>query len=71
MYKRGVDVLGDKINQIRKSKGLTVEEFAKRLGYSISAVIKIIYKEREPSKRFLKRLKREFPEADLNYFFTI
>ena len=62
--------MGDAINQLRKSEGLSVEEFAKRLRYSISAVVKIIYNEREPSKRFIKRLKKEFPEIDLNYFFT-
>ena len=60
--------MGDRINQIRKSEGLTVEEFAKRLKYSISAVIKIIYNEREPSRRFLKRLKQEFPEAIFTQF---
>ena len=61
--------MGDKINNFRKEKKLTVEDFAKELGYSISAVTKFIYGEREPSKNFFKKIKKRFPDTDMNIFF--
>lgn len=63
--------MGKKINDFRKSKNLTIEEFAKVLGYSISAITKLIYGEREPSKNFFKKLKRKFPDVDINIFFAL
>ena len=61
--------MSEKINQFRKSKNLTIDDFAKKLGYSISAITKLIYGKREPSKNFFKKLKKEFPDTDLNIFF--
>lgn len=61
--------MGEKINELRKSLNLTIEAFAKELKYSVSAVTKIIYNEREPSKNFFRKLKRRFPEIDMNIFF--
>ena len=61
--------MGAKINEFRKGKNLTIEEFAKMLGYSISAITKLIYGEREPSKNFFKKLKKSFPDVDINIFF--
>ena len=63
--------MGTKINEFRKGKKLTIEEFAKMLGYSISAITKLIYGEREPSKNFFKKFKKSFPDADMNIFFDI
>lgn len=61
--------MSEKINQFRKLKNLTVEDFARKLGYSISTITKLIYGDREPSKKFFKKLKKEFPDIDLNIFF--
>ena len=62
--------MNKKINEFRKSKGLTAEAFAKKLGYSSSTIIKVLYGERDPGRRFLEKLKMVFPDADMNYFFT-
>jgi len=61
--------VGIKINEFRKSIGISLEDFAGTLGYSISYVTKIIYGQREPSRSFFKRLKEKYPSIDLNYFF--
>ena len=61
--------MGNKINEFRKEKNMSVESFAKALGYSVSAVAKILYGEREPGKNFFKKLKKKFPETDMNLFF--
>ena len=57
------------VNDFRKEKGLSIDEFAKALGYSISSITKFIYGEREPSKTFFKRVKKAFPDTDINIFF--
>ena len=62
--------MNKKINEFRKSKNLTADEFAKKLGYSSSTIIKVLYGERDPGRRFLEKLKEVFPDADMNYFFT-
>ena len=61
--------MGNKINDFRKSKNLSIENFAKTLGYSMSAITKFIYGDREPGKKFFKQLKRKFPDVDINIFF--
>lgn len=61
--------MNKKINEFRKSKGLTVEEFAKELKYSSSAVIKFVYGERDLSGQFLRRLKSVYPDIDMNWVF--
>lgn len=67
---KGGEIMGEALNQFRKSMGLSVEDFAAELGYSISAVTKFIYGEREPGKNFFKKLKKRYPGVDLNIFFT-
>lgn len=63
--------MGNKINEFRKLKNLTVDAFAKELGYSVSAITKLIYNQREPSKNFFKRLKKKYPDIDINIFFNV
>ena len=60
-----------KINNFRKNKRLSIEELAKRLGYSVSFVKKVVYGEREPSRSFYTKLKKEFPDTDMNIFFEV
>ncbi|MBQ7976592.1 MAG: helix-turn-helix transcriptional regulator [Clostridia bacterium] len=62
--------MGERINEFRKSLGLSVEEFAEKMGYSISAITKFLYGEKEPGKNFFKKLKKIYPEVDLNIFFA-
>lgn len=64
-------MMGEKINNLRKSLGLSVEEFAKEMGYSISAITKFLYDEKEPGKNFFKKLKKKYPNVDLNIFFAV
>ena len=59
-----------KINEFRKKQGLTAEAFTKKIGLSSSAVLKVLYGEREPSRNFLKRMKQAFPDADMNDILT-
>lgn len=61
--------MGNKINEFRKQRNLSVDQFAELMNYSISAITKYIYGEREPGKNFFKKLKQVFPDADINYFF--
>ena len=61
--------MGNKINDFRKARNLSIEAFAGTMGYSISAITKIIYGEREAGKNFFKKLKEQFPDADMNIFF--
>ena len=61
--------MGTKINEFRKVKNISLEDFAETLGYSISYITKILYGQREPGRNFLKKLKKKFPEIDLNSFF--
>ena len=47
----------------------TQEQFAKELGISKTAYEKYERGEREPSKNFLKILKKKNPNLDMNIFF--
>ena len=57
------------IKAFREMIGATKEEFANKLGFSLSYYEKIECGDREPSRQFLKRLKEEYPQFDLNIFF--
>lgn len=59
----------NKINEFRKSKNLTVPEFANKLGYSLSFTAKVIYGEKGLSFNFIRKLKEAYPDADMNMFF--
>lgn len=61
--------IGKKINILRKNLNLSVKQFAKTMGYSNSAMTKIIYGERQPGRKFLEKLKKKYPNVDMNIFF--
>lgn len=56
------------VNTLRKSHGLTVDDFASKLGISVSLARALMYGQRNPSIKVLKAIKREFPEVNLEDF---
>lgn len=53
---------------LRKRKNLSALEMANKLGISESLYRKVECGQRAPSRFFMKRLKKEFPEVDMNIF---
>ncbi len=58
------------IKQFRISLGLTMKEFAKSIKVSISLYEKIELGIRKPSRNFLEKLKKKYPQFDVNVFFN-
>ena len=48
---------------------MTVQEMAERLGVSLSLYCAIEYNQRKPSRNFMERFKKAFPEYNMNIFF--
>jgi len=61
--------MGSKLNDFRKRRNLSIEEFAEILGCSISLLTKILYGEKKPARTFIEKFKKVFPEFDVNIFF--
>ena len=57
------------VKNFREKLGLSMEEFAKSLNMSVSMYEKIEYGYREPSRKFIKKLKEIYPYFDTNIFF--
>jgi transcriptional regulator with XRE-family HTH domain len=57
------------MKKFRNSKGLTTSEMADKLGISKSFYEKIEYDDRQPSRNFMERFKKAFPDFDMNIFF--
>ncbi len=57
------------LKQFRKQKKLTQDEMAKSLGFTKSHYVKIEMGLRNPGYKFLKSLKKEFYEVDVNELF--
>ena len=66
-----MNTMAQKINNIRKQRGLSLGEFSQKIGYSYSMCEKVCYKSRKPGAAFLKRLKEEFPEVDMNDLYSV
>jgi putative transcriptional regulator len=58
------------MKKFRNSKGLTASEMAYKLGISKSLYEKIEYDDRQPSRNFMERFKKAFPDFDMNIFFA-
>lgn len=58
-----------KLQEFRKSKGLSQEEFARQIGYTLSLVAKVEVGVAPASRRFMERVKTTFPDADINALF--
>lgn len=58
------------LRNFRLSLNLTVQEFAKSIGISKSLYEKVECGFRKPSREFTTKLKRKYPQFDVNVFFT-
>jgi transcriptional regulator with XRE-family HTH domain len=59
----------EQLKEFRKSLGLTVSEFANEIKVSKSLYEKVENRFRKPSREFMTKLKRRFPQFDTNIFF--
>lgn len=57
------------IKSFREQLGMSMNEFANKINMSLSMYEKIEYGYREPSKKFIEKLKEAFPYIDTNIFF--
>ena len=53
------------MKKFRNSKGFTASEMADKLGISKSLYEKIEYDDRQPSRNFMERFKKAFPQVPL------
>ena len=60
----------EELKDFRISLGIGIKEFADSIGVSKSLYEKIEYGFREPSRNFITRLKKKYPQFDTNIFFT-
>ena len=58
------------LKSFRNENGYTLDEMAEILGISKSLYEKIEYNDRAPSRNFLTKFKKAFPDVDMNVFFT-
>lgn len=57
------------LKDFRNSLNLTAQEFAKEIGISKSLYDKVETGARKPSREFLTKLKKKYPQFDVNIFF--
>lgn len=58
------------LKDFRNSLNLTAQEFANEVGISKSLYDKLETGARKPSREFLTKLKKKYPQFDVNIFFT-
>lgn len=57
------------LKNFRSSLNLTAQEFADEIGISKSLYDKLEAGARKPSREFLTKLKKKYPQFDVNIFF--
>ena len=57
------------LKDFRAKQGYTREQMAQKLDISLSLYDKVEFDARTPSKNFLDRFKKAFPDFDMNIFF--
>lgn len=57
------------LKDFRTSLGLTIQEFAKTIEVSKSLYEKVECGDRKPSREFTTKLKKKYPQFDVNIFF--
>lgn len=60
----------EEIKQFRTSLNLTAKAFAENINVSKSLLEKIEMGNRKPSREFLEKLKKKYPQFDVNVFFN-
>ena len=58
------------LKEFRNSLGLTRQEFAESIEVSKSLYEKVENGDRKPSREFTTKLKKTYPQFDVNIFFT-
>ena len=58
------------LKKFRISLKLTIQEFANSINVSKSLYEKVESGDRKPSREFTTKLKKEYPQFDVNIFFT-
>lgn len=58
------------LKEFRKSLNLTMKEFADTIEVSNSLYQKVETGDRKPSREFITKLKKKYPQFDTNVFFT-
>lgn len=58
------------LKDFRNSLGLTIQEFASSIKVSKSLYEKVESGARKPSREFTTKLKRKYPQFDVNVFFA-
>lgn len=57
------------LKDFRAERGYSREQMAQKLDISLSLYDKVEFDARTPSKNFLDRFKKAFPDVDMNIFF--
>ena len=57
------------IKEFRLNQGFSRQQMANLMNISLSQYDKVEFNQRPPSRAFLKKFKRAFPEFDMNIFF--
>lgn len=60
----------EQLKVFRNSLKLTIEEFARSIEVSKSLYEKVESGDRKPSRKFTTKLKKKYPQFDVNIFFT-
>ena len=60
----------ENLKKFRISTNLTIQGFANSIGVSKSLYEKVESGNRKPSRKFITKLKRKYPQFDVNILFT-
>lgn len=58
------------LKEFRNSLNLTMREFARTIEVSNSLYEKVETGDRKPSREFIQKIKKKYPQFDTNIFFT-
>lgn len=58
-----------KLKEFRQSKQLSQEAFAREIGFTLSMYSKVESGRVKPSRNFMEKVKKSFPEIDINVVF--
>lgn len=59
----------EQLRRFRNSLGLTISQFASNMNVSKSLYEKVECGARKPSREFITKLKKTYPQFDVNIFF--
>ena len=59
----------EKLKELRKEKGLTQQDMAKRIGFTLSMYEKVEGGRVKASAAFMRAVKKAFPDANIDFIF--